>query len=223
MAIAAKQTVPDPSFYPVEDDMGESTLQRLITELLRPLLARFLAERGERAFVGADQFIYWQPHAPTKCVAPDVYVLPSVDPARAPGCWKTWETDVVPSFALEIVSDDLRKDYEEAPRRYEELGVGELVIFDPEGLSSPERVRWQIYRRLGARGFVLVRRTNADRVRSRALRCWLRVVGEGEAQRIRIATGPRGEELAPTDAERADAAEAELAVLRAEVERLRGR
>jgi hypothetical protein len=34
-------------------------LQRLIAEWLRPMLARFLEERGERAFVGVDPFIDW--------------------------------------------------------------------------------------------------------------------------------------------------------------------
>jgi hypothetical protein len=37
--------------------MEESMLQRLIAERLRPMLARFLEERGERAFVGADPCI----------------------------------------------------------------------------------------------------------------------------------------------------------------------
>ena len=45
-------------------------------------LARFLADRGERAFVGADQFIYWVQYEPTRAVAPDIYVLPGVDPAN---------------------------------------------------------------------------------------------------------------------------------------------
>ncbi len=37
--------------------MGEHELQRLIAELLRPLLERFLAERGIVAHAGADQFV----------------------------------------------------------------------------------------------------------------------------------------------------------------------
>lgn len=45
--------------YPETDRMGEGLLQRLIMELLRPMLARFLAESGKVACVGADQFIYY--------------------------------------------------------------------------------------------------------------------------------------------------------------------
>ena len=46
-------------FFPVEEDVGESIIQTLILEVLRPLVLRFLLSRGIKAFVGADQFIYW--------------------------------------------------------------------------------------------------------------------------------------------------------------------
>ena len=91
--------------YPVEDDVGEEIIQRWICELLRPLLERFLLERGGRAFVGADQFVYWRQYEPTCCVSPDVYVMPGVDPATPVKTWKVWEDRVVPSFALEIVAE----------------------------------------------------------------------------------------------------------------------
>lgn len=40
--------------------MGEHELPRLIAELLRPMLARFLAERAVIAHAGADPFFYWE-------------------------------------------------------------------------------------------------------------------------------------------------------------------
>jgi hypothetical protein len=232
MASAAKRPVSrDPTHYPVDEKMGEGSLQRFISELLRPLLARFLAERGERAFVGADQFIYWVQHEPTRSVAPDVYVLPGVDPEIEIDCWKVWETEVVPSFAFEVVSRDVRKDYEVTPTRYAELGTGELIIFDPKFDVGADRSRWQVYRREPRRGFVRIVTTNADRVRSMVLGCWLRSVGEGAATRVRLAVGPSGDDLVPTDAElaagareakrRGQIAEAEAARLRAEIARLR--
>ena len=46
--------------YPESDDMGEHEIQRLIAELLRPLMDRFLVEKRRPAHVGADQFIYWK-------------------------------------------------------------------------------------------------------------------------------------------------------------------
>ena len=197
--------------------MGEGLLHRLVSELLRTLVASWLAERKVRACVGANQFIYYREHAPTVSVAPDVYVLPGVDPNLTFSSWKTWERGVVPSFAFECVSEDWLKDYRDGPPKYGELGTAELVIFDPEHAASPkERVRWQMWRRVARRGLVQVLATNDDRVRSKVLGCWLRAMGEDDELRVRLASGVRGETLLPTDAERAEAAERALARMRAE-------
>ena len=222
----------DPTHYPVDDAMGESILHKLIVELLRPLVERWLDERAAPTFVGANQFIYWVQHEPTRSVAPDLYVLPGV-PRDAPvKAWKVWETGLVPSFALEIVSNDVEKDYWLSPARYADLGILELVVFDPESSSSPERVRWQVFRK-SAGGLVLEERTDSESVRSTELGCWLRSVGNGPSVRIRLCTGARGEILVATEAEaeraareaeevRRAEAEAEVARLRAELARLHG-
>lgn len=207
MGHAARTLEPeDLTFYPDHDDMGESILQRLMTELLRPLLARFLAEatRGARPFVGADQFIYYIKGNPKAVVAPDIYVLPGVDPDVTPRCWKTWESGVAPSFALEIMSeiDDL-KDVAHAPQRHDELGTKELIVFDPYVDVESGRTRFRIHRRDKRGKLVMVEATNRDRVESRELGCFLRAVGEGSTLRLRLATGPTGDTIVPTDSERA--------------------
>lgn len=221
----------DPTHYPIRDDLGEGSLQRLISELLRPLLAQVLAELSVKAFVGADQFIYYEQYAPTNVVAPDVYVMPGFDQDIEVDCWKTWETRVAPSFTLEIVSrSNRRKDTERAPLRYDAMGAKELVIFDPKAPRARDSVRWLVHRRLPKRGLVQVEATDADRVYSKSLRLWLRAVGTGASMRVRLAKGPKGDELFPTATEVAEReqrareiAEAEVAQLRAEIERLRRR
>jgi hypothetical protein len=205
---------PDPTRYPVEDEMGEGLLQKLIVVLLLPLVRRFLEERGVRALVGGNQFIYWVQHEPTSSIAPDLYVLPGVDPDLAIGSWKTWETGVVPSFVLEIVSEDLRKDYEDVPRRCAKLGVRELMIFDPDWERHPDRRRWQVYRRHERGPLAVVESTNDATVRSEVLGAWLASVGTGDATRLRVALDAHGRTLFPTDAERA-AAEAKRATAEA--------
>lgn len=221
------ESLQDPTLYPVTEKVGEELLQRLILEVLRPLVERWLREQGRTALVGADQFIYWEQFNPRKALAPDVYVLDGVDPDTPVTAWKVWETGVVPSFCFESVSADRLKDYEEAPKRYAELGVEELVLFDPHAEESGSRVRWQVYRRSGTE-LLRVEESDADRVRSDVLGCWLRQVGEGAVARVRLAVGEDGSELLPTDEERARAeferaeqAERELERLRAELERLR--
>jgi len=83
--------------------------------------------------------------------------------------------------------------------------VPELVVFDPHADELRDRVRWQVYRRVARRGFVLVTATGADRVRSKALRCWLRQVGTGPETRLRLATGARGDRLVATREEQLEA------------------
>ncbi len=203
--------------YPETDDMAENTLQRLIAEFLRPLIQRFLREATEGSlatkkryrslralapcFVGADQFWYYVERNPKKCVSPDVYVIAGADPLSAPPSWQLWTLDSPPLFAFEVVSLDVDKDYKDARPLYEHTGVQELVLFDPEAPRMAEasrgrsRVRWQVFRRDKAGALVLVLQSNADRVQSEALCCWLRLVGEGDQRLIRLGLGVGGEQL----------------------------
>ena len=203
----------DKTFYPVEEKVGQDSIQVVILELLRPLIERWYALLGKPTFVGADQFIYWKRGYPSKVVAPDIYVLPGVAPGRRVKSWKVWKTGITPSLAMEVVaSDDPYKDYMEAPARYDALGVEELIIFDVNWEIGEDRVRWQRFRRLETRGFTRVDATDADRLRSRVLGCFLRVVGEGDDARLRLGTGPTGDDLVPTETEAERAAkEAERA------------
>ena len=206
-AAAKRAVAPDPTVYPIQDDMGEGSLQRLVSELLRILVERWFQDRGRPVFVGADQFFYWKQFDSSEGIAPDVYVLPKAPLAPRIGAWKVWETGYVPSFAFEFVSTDVHKDYLASPAKYARLGVDELIVFDPDYEQSRSRSRWQIFRK-SKRGFFRVEGTDADRIKSRVLGCHLVVVGDGGALRVRLATGTRGETLVPTDAEARALAEA---------------
>ncbi len=208
-AAARRMTLEDRTVYPVKDDMGDPTLQTLISVMLLALLKRWLVLQGKPTFVGMNQFFYWKQFDPSECVAPDIYVLPGVPLSPRVGSWKIWETGKAPSFALEVVSQDVDKDYLIGPPKYDRMGVAELVIFDPDFRESNQRVRWQVFRRIKGRGLVKVEATNGDRVRSRVLGCFLRAVGDGAEVRLRLGTGPTGETLFPTDEEAREQAEAE--------------
>jgi hypothetical protein len=217
--LAVPDPAPDPTVYPDTDDMGEPTLQTFIVDALMPLVERWLAVGGPPTFVGRNTFIYWKQYNATERLAPDLYVLPGTAPKTQTSSWKTWETGQVPSFALEIVATDVDKDYIEGPEKYDDLGVKELVVFDPAYADDlDERFLWQVFRRVGKRGLVRVDATNGDRVRSRVLGCFLRAVGEGSAVRIRLGTGPHGDTLFPTF-EEAERATREKAEARAAAER----
>ena len=210
--------IEDPTYYPVEDELGEHELQMYILELLRPLLARLMSVRGITAHVGSDQYIYWREYAPTECLAPDIYVLPGVSQSIAIETWKVWERGgIVPSFALEVVSSDWRKDYTDNLRKYERLGVKELITFDPFA-GGRLRVPWRVFRRSGEL-LVLAEESSGDRVASEVLECWFRVLGTGDERRLRVGLAPHGEELFPT-AEEAERLAKEAERLAKEAERL---
>ena len=224
----------DPTVYPSEDFMGEGSLQRFITELLREQIERWLHQQKKPWFVGANQFIYWKQFDPSRKIAPDVFFLPGVKPGIKIDSWKIWETSIIPPLAIEVVSQDYLKDYSDGPPSYNELGVKELIIFDPDfDTLRSERMRFQVFRRIGKRGLVRVEATNAKHVKSRVLGCSLRSVGtDPDMVRLRLATGPEGEQIFPTEAEAEHAAreaehaarveaEVEITRLRAELKRLR--
>ena len=195
-----RSEAPDPTFYPDEEKVPETQLHRNVGVVLEQLVRRWLAEQGVRALVGANQFIYWVQHAPTRTVAPDVYVLPGVDPDTKIDSWKVWDTGIVPSVVVEVVGRDPWKDYEVGPARYDELGVQELIVYDPGHAESQDRVRFQVWRRRGD-DLADVARTDARQVRSAVLGCLVREVGEGGDRLLRLATGPRGDTLVPTGEE----------------------
>jgi hypothetical protein len=203
MGHAAFDLAHDPTFYPVDDGMGEHTLETYIRILLLPLIDRYLAALGTPMFVGGNQFIYWVPGDARTCVAPDLYVIPALPQGATPSSIKTWETTPpsTPSFALEVVSGNKGKDYEVSPERYRDLGVKELIIHDPDfRIRRGKGARFQVYRWV-KRKFTLVEATNADRVSSKALGCWLREVSHHGSLRLRLGVSAGGEALFPTTEE----------------------
>lgn len=223
-----------------EDDMGEGTEQSEIIDVLKSALRELASERGwDRVFIGSDQFFAWIPEEPMVRVSPDVYLLDDPPAPPLPASWQTWrEGHRAPRFAVEIVSGDdqhperWRKDYDQAPQKYAQLGTRELVIFDPQAAlgqaRDPQRVALQCYRREADGGFVRVY-AGAGPSASVELAAFLDVATEGSIARLRVARDPQGRDRVLTAAEARDAerrareeAERELAELRARVARLGG-
>ena len=203
MAEALPRIEHDPTVYPVSDDMGTSSFEMLLRLLLLPLTRRWLTHQNRPCFVGADQFIYWERFHPSKSVAPDLYTCPALPPEACPDALLLWMMDdhAVPPFALEVVSENKEKDYVAAPRKYEELGTKELVIYDPRYEHREGGWRWQVYRRKKRGGWKRPEVSNEDRVRSEELGCWLRVVDVQGEPLLRLGTGEVGDGLFPTEEE----------------------
>lgn len=186
-----------------EEEMGEARLQRAIIALLLTCLQDFGAQQGwTDCVIDSDQFFSWDPTDPRVRVAPDIYLVrdPPADPWVV--SWQTWRPGHnPPAFALEVVSQDWRKDYEIAAAKYAALGVEELVIFDPTPDSRPSGrgVPFQHYQR--DRGVLRRRHTGKVGVFSRVLGAWIVMVQTPEGARLRLAS-PAVSDLLPTPVER---------------------
>jgi len=123
--------------FPESEEVPETKLHLKLRTLLFELLELAFAER---ASIGSDQFIYWDPTDPKACLAPDAFVRWG-EPDRMFRSWKVWERGA-PQLAVEVISvDDQRdRDWEAKLVRYRRLGILELVRFDPEQEADPLRI-----------------------------------------------------------------------------------
>lgn len=188
------------------DGIGEWGEQDEISRVLLSSIGQLARERGWTDFhAGTARPFAWLREEPLVRVSPDVYLLDHRPAPPVPKQWQTWLLNHrPPRFALEILSGDWRRDYEDIPLKYWQLGCPELVIFDPHVAAHPststERVLIQAYRRDPDGAYVRVHR-GAGPVWSAALDSWLVIVGDAEETRLRLARSADAAELIPTEEE----------------------
>ncbi|WP_433935509.1 Uma2 family endonuclease [Sorangium cellulosum] len=202
---------PSPLHFPEEALVPETKRHLEIRTLLYVVLKTF----SDRAAIGSDQFVYWSASDPSRCLAPDAFVRLGT-PDTPFGSWKTWERGA-PELAVEIVSehDADPQTWAEKLGKYHELGVLELVAFDPEAAPG-ERLR--VWDRID--GDLVERVVEGERSPCTVLDLhWAVVPAAGLPAALRLARTPDGAELVltPEEAERRRA-EAEQAA-RASAER----
>lgn len=118
---------PRPLHFPWSEKVPESKrhvqLRTFLFEILR-------LEWADRACIGCDQFVYWNAADPKRNLAPDGFVRVG-EPDFDFRSWKTWENGT-PHLAIEISDREVRPDnLDEKLGKYHELGVRELIWFDP--------------------------------------------------------------------------------------------
>ena len=131
---------PNPIRFPEEAEVPEGYVHLHIRTFLFQLLGFVL---GDGHTVGSDQFVYWNARDSRRCLSPDVFVkLDRV--AHAFGSWKTWEQGGPPNLALEIVSPNEGDGvaWDDKLASYHELGVTELLRFDPEAPQGARLRAW---------------------------------------------------------------------------------
>lgn len=199
--------------FPVEASVPEHKRHLELRTLLYLVLHALEREHS----IGSEQFVYWDSTDPSRCLAPDAFVRLSV-PDSVFGSWKTWERGV-PDIAVEIVSDSDASalSWDAKLLRYQELGVLELVRFDPDESPSHQIRVWD---RVDGE---LIERTDAnDRHLCRGLSLyWVVVPTVRYPAALRLARDAAGRDLVltpeETEARAREAAERRIAELEAEL------
>jgi Uma2 family endonuclease len=170
---------PEPVTFPEEAEVREGYAHLVVRTFLFRLLSFAL---GPGHTVCSDQFIYWDASSasPKRRLAPDVFVRLNHPPPMQLSSWQTWVTAGAPHLAVEVVSPNEGDGttWEEKLARYHQLGVAELVRFDPE---APEGTRLRVWDRV--QGDLVERQIGEDRTPCLTL---------GLAWTVRMVPGPSG-------------------------------
>jgi hypothetical protein len=126
-----------PLRFPVEERVPETWRHMEVRTAL------YLVVRDafrDRATIGSEQFVYWDPTNPRACCAPDLFVKLGV-PLEPFESWKAWERGA-PDLVIEIVSasDTSETPWDQKLDRFRRLGAKEIVRFDPDDAEHPLRI-----------------------------------------------------------------------------------
>jgi Uma2 family endonuclease len=205
---------PVPIFFPVDEPVPEGRWHRLATEALAQSVEEAFARQ---VLVSSDQFLYWDPTDPKRCLAPDVAIRLGA-PSELVQSWKIWERGA-PQVGVEVTSDSDAPELklEEKLERYRQAGVAEVVRYDRHDRERPIRL-WDLL------DGDLVERDLAD---PEALRCtalgwyWFEYDDPELGVSLRLSRDRAGKDLVSTPREAAlratEAALARVAELEAEL------
>lgn len=213
------------------DVVGQSGPHQKLLRLLVNLLTAFFASR-EDVLVTSDMKMLWGIPGLSE-PAPDAAVIPGVrDKEAERDSFDVVEEGTRPCLILEVVSskdaETRRNDYERKVEIYQQVGIPEYLILDPPTSRTKQRLLMRGYR-LGADG--RYRRIEPDaegRLLSQTTQLLFGVAEDGRTLRVLDAAAGEPlrspeeiEEILASEVKARKAAEAELAHLRAELERLR--
>lgn len=207
--------------YPVEETVGETGLQQFVILGLMLPLRDYFAAQARDVLVSTDQFIYYRRGDPTGVVCPDIYLIDGETIApQDVECWKLWEhDDKPPQLAIEVFSNrTYGKDYNpKTLTRYQDLGVRELIRYDPYLRKRRGRRRRQLtYWVRHPDGTLKERDTSDNRMYSDHFGFWL--IRQPDRS---LRMSPDGVTLWPTASERAASETTARLVAEAEIQRLR--
>jgi Uma2 family endonuclease len=186
---------PRPLHFPEHEQVPETKWHLELKTLVYQFLKLAFADQAQ---IGCDQFVYWDAANPRVCLAPDAF-LRFGGPDELFGSWKVWERGA-PHVAVEIISDHDARDrnWEAKLLHYRQLGVKELVRFDPDAAEQ----KLQLWQRI--EHDLVEREVRTEPVRSDVLPgYWLVVEDAKLGPSLRLSHDEHGKELflAPSEAD----------------------
>jgi len=139
--------------HPTEEDlMGETSIHAELVRYLMLVLTWLF--HGQRCAIYENLNFYQTPDPHEHPLAPDIAVIKGVEYQHLRS-WKVGRTEPAPHVVFEIASDETwRKDVEEKPLLYAQMGVDEYFFYDPDGAPKGRRTRrkligWQLNQAAG--------------------------------------------------------------------------
>ncbi|MFY9826000.1 MAG: Uma2 family endonuclease [Thermoanaerobaculia bacterium] len=133
--------------YPDSDGQPMAETEIHLNEMVDLLAVLKRRYRGvPDVYVGGDMFLYYRQGDPRSVVAPDVFFVRGV-PSGVRKTFRLWEEGVPPCFIIEVTSGSTRdEDVRKKKTLYEQLGVEEYFLHDPEGdYLSPQLQGFRLF------------------------------------------------------------------------------
>jgi Uma2 family endonuclease len=190
MSIAARTPAAQAAeiVYPDSDGapLAETPIHIQAIILLLQALQDWFKARPD-VYVAADMFWYWEKGNPAARRAPDVMVIKGVG-QRDRRSFLSWEeNNAVPTVTVDVTSiKTWQEDYFAKRRLYQQLGVREYFLFDPEALCL--RPALQGFRLCAQGVYVSLEPDEEARLYSEEMGLYL----QAEGQRVRLRDGATG-------------------------------
>ena len=131
-------------FHPTEEDlMGETSVHAALIHYLMDVLTWLF--RGQSCAIYENLNFYQTANRMEYPLAPDIAVLKQVDFQHLRS-WKVGQTGLAPQVVFEIASEETwKKDLDEKPLRYAQMGVQEYFAYDPNEPPLRRRTGRRLY------------------------------------------------------------------------------
>jgi len=141
--LPSAEDLPDSDETPVDNE-----LQILIPILLRGILALLWTDRRDW-FFGVNMGVYYE--ADKAAIVPDAFLSLGVERFKPNGklrlSYVLWqENNIVPQWALEVVSKTPGSEYDDKMTKYAQLGVLYYVIYNPDYYRRDQHDPFEVYR-----------------------------------------------------------------------------